>query len=67
MFGDMVDTIIGMTSLVGGGHAMEGDVRYVSEERVRAAGAGRRRQQKGPLSPLRDQPNDWTQVVWAFP
>ena len=40
MFGDMVDTIIGMTSLQGGGHAMEGDVRYVSEERVRGAGAG---------------------------
>ena len=40
MFGDIVDTIIGMTSLAGGGHAMEGDVRYVSEERVRAAGAG---------------------------
>jgi hypothetical protein len=40
MFGDMVDTIIGMTSLTGGGHAMEGDVLYVSEERVRAAGAG---------------------------
>ena len=40
MFWDMVDTIIGMTSLQGGGHAMEGDVRYVSEERVRGAGAG---------------------------
>ena len=40
MFGDMVDTIVGMTSLAGGGHAMEGDVRYVSEERVRGAGAG---------------------------
>ena len=40
MFWDMVDTIIGMTSLQGGGHAMEGDVRYVSEERVRGAGTG---------------------------
>ena len=36
MFGDMVDIIIGMTLLAGGGHAMEGDVRYVSEERVNA-------------------------------
>jgi hypothetical protein len=39
MFGDMVDTIIDMTSLRGGGHAMEGDVRDVSTERVRALGA----------------------------